>query len=65
MGATEKHEAAYHGTGYLSEDDVLRLRLLGVPVSRELRPGRCCARCKTPYNCGNEGCTCHQAKGAR
>lgn len=20
---------------------------------------RCCGRCKTPYNCGNPGCSCH------
>ena len=20
---------------------------------------RCCARCRTPYNCGNAECTCH------
>lgn len=20
---------------------------------------RCCARCRTPYNCGNPGCACH------
>lgn len=20
---------------------------------------RCCARCKTPYSCGNPFCTCH------
>jgi hypothetical protein len=19
----------------------------------------CCAKCKTPYNCGNPGCACH------
>jgi hypothetical protein len=21
---------------------------------------RCCARCKTPYNCANPACSCHQ-----
>lgn len=21
---------------------------------------KCCARCKTPYNCGNPGCACHK-----
>ena len=20
---------------------------------------RCCAKCKTPYNCGNPACACH------
>lgn len=20
---------------------------------------RCCARCRTPYNCGNPSCICH------
>lgn len=20
---------------------------------------RCCARCRTPYNCGNPSCACH------
>lgn len=24
----------------------------------------CCARCKTPYNCGNPACACHLGKGA-
>lgn len=23
-------------------------------------PGRCCARCKTPYNCGDKVCVCHR-----
>lgn len=27
-------------------------------------PTRCCARCKTPYNCGNDLCPCH-LKGTR
>lgn len=22
---------------------------------------RCCAKCKTPYNCGNPACACHAA----
>jgi hypothetical protein len=25
---------------------------------------RCCARCKTPYNCGNPGCACHAQANA-
>jgi hypothetical protein len=24
----------------------------------------CCARCKTPYNCGNPGCRCHAGDAA-
>lgn len=34
-------------------------------AARELsRPkaGRCCGRCKTPYNCGNPECRCHGAE---
>lgn len=23
------------------------------------RAGRCCGKCKTPYNCGNKDCQCH------
>lgn len=23
---------------------------------------RCCARCRTPYNCGNKECRCHHAQ---
>lgn len=22
---------------------------------------RCCAKCRTPYNCGNKSCSCHPA----
>lgn len=25
---------------------------------------RCCARCRTPYNCGNPFCRCHPADPA-
>lgn len=24
---------------------------------------KCCAKCKTPYNCGNPGCACHAITG--
>lgn len=24
------------------------------------KPKRCCVRCKTPYNCGDKHCSCHQ-----
>ncbi|GFL59247.1 hypothetical protein TUM15774_20980 [Neisseria gonorrhoeae] len=27
--------------------------------SRERPRTRCCARCKSPYNCGNTACACH------
>lgn len=27
--------------------------------SRERPTRRCCARCKTPYTCGNTACACH------
>lgn len=27
--------------------------------------GRCCAKCKTPYNCGSTTCTCHQKEATR
>lgn len=27
--------------------------------SRERPRERCCARCRTPYNCGNTACACH------
>ncbi|WIC89116.1 hypothetical protein SEA_OTTAWA_70 [Arthrobacter phage Ottawa] len=30
-----------------------------VKANREPNPGRCCSRCKTPYNCGNKECKCH------
>jgi hypothetical protein len=23
---------------------------------------RCCARCRTPYNCGHKECRCHNAR---
>ena len=29
------------------------------PVPTGYFRGRCCAKCKTPYNCGNSGCACH------
>ena len=38
------------------------------PVSRDRTPKpRCCAACKTPYNCGNDACRCHEkdAGGSR
>lgn len=25
---------------------------------------RCCAKCKTPYNCGNPACACHAGSEA-
>lgn len=28
-------------------------------VREEILNTRCCGKCKTPYNCGNTGCTCH------
>lgn len=27
--------------------------------SPERKAQRCCARCRTPYNCGNTACGCH------
>lgn len=27
--------------------------------SPERQSQRCCARCKTPYNCANQACICH------
>ena len=73
MGASEKHDAAYHGTGYLSEDEVLRLRLQGIPVTGVPPQGKCCARCRrgtpahgTEIPCGLSGrCGCHDQKGNR
>ena len=29
------------------------------PVPHGYFEGRCCAACKTPYNCGDSGCHCH------
>ncbi len=28
------------------------------------RPTRCCAKCRTPYWCGNVECACHPVKVA-
>lgn len=29
------------------------------PERTTARRPRCCARCRTPYNCGNARCRCH------
>ena len=58
-------------TAYLSEDEVLAMRLQGVPVTGE-PPRQCCARCRrgtpahgTELPCGYNGhCDCHR-KGTR
>lgn len=37
-------------------DDTLGSRETAAP------PRRCCAKCRTPYNCGNTKCRCHGRK---
>lgn len=32
--------------------------------SRERPKRRCCAYCRTPYNCGNARCGCHKRRAA-
>jgi len=53
-------------SAYLSEDEVLALRLQGIPVTGE-PPRECCAKCwrgtrahSTESSCGYNGrCDCH------
>lgn len=54
-------------SNYLTEDEVLALRLQGIPVTGE-PPKRCCTRCRrgtpahgTELECGFRGrCDCHR-----